>query len=75
MTAGSPPLSATVATRLRLERSIPSSYCQGWQSRGNILEWEKKQHAAAGRGGDYPNSAIDSTNRTKSTCREIGSLW
>ena len=30
--------------------------------------------AAAGCGGDYPNSAIDNTNRTKSTCREIGSL-
>ena len=37
MTAGSPPLSATVATRLRLERSIPSSHCQGWQSRGNMF--------------------------------------
>ena len=23
----------------------------------------------------YLNSVIDSTNRTKSTCREIGSLW
>ena len=23
----------------------------------------------------YPNLAIDSTNRTKSTCREIGSFW
>ena len=23
----------------------------------------------------YPNSAIDSTNRTRSTCREIGNLW
>ena len=27
------------------------------------------------RGGGYPNSAIDSTNRTRSTCREIGSFW
>ena len=23
----------------------------------------------------YLNSAIDSTNRTRSTCREIGSFW
>ena len=23
----------------------------------------------------YPNSALDSTNRTRSTCREIGNLW
>ena len=29
--------------------------------------------ATARRG--YPNSAIDSTNRTRSTCREIGSFW
>ena len=44
--------------------------------------FEKKKGASirtAQRGrqqrGDYLNSAIDSTNRTRSTCREIGSLW
>ena len=48
-----------------------------------MWEWEKKQHEAGIRPAPqerrpccgYPNSAIDSTNRTRSTCREIGSVW
>ena len=45
--------------------------------------FEKKKRGASIRStqrgrrqrGGYLNSAIDSTNRTRSTCREIGSLW
>ena len=44
---------------------------------------EKIKHEAGNRPAQrgrrrrrgYPNSAIDSTNRTRSTCREIGSFW
>ena len=59
-----------------------------WEQRknpaGRVVRWawiegaQGKVHpsppeATARRG--YPNSAIDSTNRTRSTCREIGSFW